>query len=103
MGGNLPLVINATMIREALGGGVKLVYWIADRTTDLFYGSTFLEMESVEEAKRVVQLAADGNGIRLGKRRLRINFSPPLATDKWPPKRYKELERPPVPVEPGKR
>lgn len=93
--GALPLVINATMIREALGGGVKLVHWITDRTTGLWYGNTFLEMKSIDEAKRVVESANTGPGIRLGKRRLKINFAIKSENDVWPPPNYKHLERPP--------
>mmetsp|Transcript_121834 Transcript_121834/g.234995 ORF Transcript_121834/g.234995 Transcript_121834/m.234995 type:complete len:514 (+) Transcript_121834:65-1606(+) len=96
--GNLPLVIDATAIKNVLGDAVKLIHWIPDRKTGLWYGSTFVEMVSKQEAKRVVQEASEGNGIRIGKRRLRVNFAPPGESDEWPPADHKELERPPIPV-----
>mmetsp|Transcript_79459 Transcript_79459/g.177971 ORF Transcript_79459/g.177971 Transcript_79459/m.177971 type:complete len:509 (-) Transcript_79459:81-1607(-) len=98
--GSIPLVIDASTLKEALGGGVKMIHWIADRTTGLFYGSAFVQMESKAEAKRVVQSAQEG--LRLGKRKLRVNFAPPNEGEEWPPPDFVQLERPQVPVCPGR-
>jgi len=95
--GNLPLVINATQIKEALGAGVEMIHWIKDRNTDLWYGSTFVQMSSEDKATKVVKLAKEGNGIKMGKRRLRVNFAPYGDSDAWPPAGHKHSERPPVP------
>eukprot|EP00927_Polykrikos_kofoidii_P056354 TRINITY_DN50495_c0_g1_i1.p1 TRINITY_DN50495_c0_g1~~TRINITY_DN50495_c0_g1_i1.p1 ORF type:complete len:526 (+),score=87.35 TRINITY_DN50495_c0_g1_i1:61-1638(+) len=99
--GSLPFVIDADTIRSALGGGVELIHWIHDPRTLLFYGSSFVQMESEDEAKRAVELAAEGSGIKLGKRRLRVNFAPPHDGEVWPPENHKHFERPPVPPNPG--
>jgi len=99
--GNLPFVVDAGAIREALGGGVKLIHWIVDKKSGLWYGATFVEMESVKEAKRAVQLSLDGTGIRMGKRRLRVSFAPLTESDEWPPADHVPRERPPIPVDPG--
>merc|ERR1712228_749138 len=47
--GGLPFVVDASTIREALGGGVDFIHWIPDRTTGLWYGSAFVQMESKNE------------------------------------------------------
>jgi len=99
--GGLPLVIDATTVRETLGAGTELIHWIPDRTTGLWYGSIFVHMASLDDAKRVVQ-QAHACEIRIGKKKLRANFAPPSESDEWPPLGFKQLERPPVPVNPGK-
>eukprot|EP00931_Biecheleriopsis_adriatica_P106410 TRINITY_DN80871_c0_g1_i2.p1 TRINITY_DN80871_c0_g1~~TRINITY_DN80871_c0_g1_i2.p1 ORF type:complete len:521 (-),score=119.91 TRINITY_DN80871_c0_g1_i2:43-1605(-) len=101
--GGLPLVIDAKAIRETLGDGVEFIHWIPDRETGLWYGSTFVQMASKAEAKRVVKEAGEGTGIRIGKRKLRINFSPPQNGETWPPADATQLERPRVPVNPPKK
>merc|ERR1712046_164826 len=95
--GALPLVIDVSTINETFGGSVKLVHWITDHTTGLFYGSAFVQMASLSEAKRIVEMAHADGGIKIGKRKLRINFAPPSETDVWPPLDHVPRERPPVP------
>mmetsp|Transcript_9409 Transcript_9409/g.15196 ORF Transcript_9409/g.15196 Transcript_9409/m.15196 type:complete len:523 (+) Transcript_9409:53-1621(+) len=98
--GNLPLVIDASTLRSTLGPGVAFIHWIPDRKTGLWYGSTFVQMDTKKDAKRVVE-QAQNEGFKLDKKkRLRINFSPPSETDEWPPANFQQLERPPVPVNP---
>jgi len=96
--GSLPLVIDAATIKKALGGSVELLHWICDKSTGLWYGSVFLQMTSTTEAKRVVKQAHTASGIKVGNRKLRINFAPFSDADAWPPAGHKHLERPPVPV-----
>lgn len=100
--GNLPLVIDATTIKNTLGGMIDLVHWIPDRGTGLWYGSTFVQMSTQYEASQIVRLARENQGIKIGKRKLRINFAPPTEDEVWPPSGFKQLERPPIPVNPGK-
>merc|ERR1712217_467518 len=100
--GRLPLVIDASTIRKALGDGVEFIHWIPDKTTGLWYGSTFLQMATMYDAKRIVDMANSEGGIRMGKRRLRASFAPLIESDVWPPANFTQLERPPVPVNPGK-
>ena len=54
---------------------VLRVRWLNDRTTGLFYGSAFVEMASLDAARRAVE-AADGAGIALRGRRLRVRYAP---------------------------
>lgn len=100
--GNLPLVMDASTLRNTLGEGVEIIHWIPDKTTGLWYGSTFIQMTSKKEARRVVDLAKEADGIKIGKRKLRINFAPPPEGEEWPQPDFQQLERPPVPVNPGK-
>jgi predicted sulfurtransferase len=100
--GNLPLTMCVATLKEALGTGVKLVHWIPDRQTGLWYGSTFVEMSTLGYAKRVVEAAKAEAGLKIGKRRLRVNFAPPNEDEAWPPEDFEQKERPPVPVNPGK-
>jgi len=99
--GNLPLVINASIIRDLLGEGVEFIHWIPDRESGLWYGSTFVQMRSEKDAQRIVDLAK-GDGIKIEKRKIRVNFSPPKEGEEWPVPDFKQLERPPVPVNPGR-
>jgi len=96
--GKMPLVVDATKLRNALGGGVTLIRWLADHKTQAFYGSAFLECESVAHAQRAVDRAASSAGVRIGGKRLRVAFSPPRDGETWPPTEHKELERPPIGV-----
>mmetsp|Transcript_32700 Transcript_32700/g.76021 ORF Transcript_32700/g.76021 Transcript_32700/m.76021 type:complete len:276 (+) Transcript_32700:177-1004(+) len=98
--GGLPLVVDATAIRGRLQQGVVMVDWITDKKTGLWYGSAFVQMASREEADRVVRVAHGQDGLRMGKRRLRVNYAPLAQGSEWPPAGHRELERPPVPVNP---
>eukprot|EP00928_Gymnodinium_smaydae_P012678 TRINITY_DN14602_c0_g6_i2.p2 TRINITY_DN14602_c0_g6~~TRINITY_DN14602_c0_g6_i2.p2 ORF type:complete len:345 (+),score=81.79 TRINITY_DN14602_c0_g6_i2:552-1586(+) len=99
--GALPLVIDAQALSATIGGDVKRIRWIPEKKTGLFYGSTFVEMNSLEAAKRVVAEASEGRGLRMGKRRLRVSFAPLKEGEEWPPPGHVDLPRPPVPVNPG--
>lgn len=99
--GNLPLVIDSSTVRNALGSGVRYIHWIPDRTTGLWYGSAFVQTSSLKEAERIVKEAA-AKSFKIGKRKLRIKFSPVAENEEWPPS-SKELERPTVPVKPANR
>lgn len=57
--GRIPLAVDAAQLKDALGGKVARVQWLADHATQLFYGSAFVEMESVNAAARVVTKAAE--------------------------------------------
>jgi len=106
--GNLPLTTDTATIKNIMGEALsvchpyELIHWIPDKTTGLWYGSTFIQMKSQADAEKFVELAKEGNGIKIGKRRLRVNFSPPAEGEEWPPADFKQFERPPVPVNPGK-
>jgi len=100
--GSLPFVVDASMIRKTLQGRVRLIHWITDRSTGLWYGSAFVQMESLAEAKRAVELARAGGGVRIGKRKLRVNFSPLTESNEWPPPDHRSLERPPVAANPAR-
>ncbi|CAK9002268.1 unnamed protein product [Durusdinium trenchii] len=90
--GNLPLVTDAATVRECFGDGVRFIHWIPDRTTGLWYGSVFLQMSSLGEAKRIVDDSSI-QSIRIGKRKLRIGFAPLAENERWPPS-FKEADRP---------
>ena len=96
--GKIPLVIDATKLKNALGGGVKLIHWLADKKTGLFYGSAFVEMESVADATRSLDRAASSKGVSIGKRRLRLAYAAPKEGEVWPPADFTQLERPRIPV-----
>ncbi|CAE7681614.1 STR6 [Symbiodinium sp. CCMP2592] len=93
--GSMPLAVDATMVRDALGKGVEIVQWIHDKTTGLWYGSSFVKMATLSDAERVVEAAGS---LRIGKRKLRINFAPVPDGESWPPPGFEQVERPPVPV-----
>ena len=98
--GSLPLVTDAAAVRKALGFGmaerVELVQWLADRESNLFYGSAFVQMSDVAHAAEAVEAAATKSGLVLRGRKLNVAFSPPREDEQWPPKGYTERERPPV-------
>lgn len=99
----IPLVVSATKLREALGGGVELVQWLADKKTGAFYGAAIVRMASVEAARELVARAADpsGKGLRVAgskaKKRLQVALAqPPKDGDAWPPPGFAEQEFPPI-------
>ena len=131
--GKMPLAVDITQLKAALAAGleeaaefkgqvspepVKLVHWLADKTTGAFYGSAFVEMSSPEIAERLVAAAnrpvasasasagkakaktpkQDPNGpFRINGRRLRVNLAPPKeGDDAWPPKDFQQRDRPPI-------
>jgi hypothetical protein len=106
--GNLPLLVSASAVREALlkaqgpqGEAARQLQWLFDRTTGAFYGSIFVKMVSVKAARLVVEAAASKEGIRLAgsggckrPRRLRVHFAPYQGS--WPPEGHMEHELPPL-------
>jgi predicted sulfurtransferase len=106
--GNLPLLVSASAVREALlkaqgpqGEAARQLQWLFDRTTGAFYGSIFVKMGSVKAARLVVEAAASKAGIRLAgsggckrPRRLRVHFAPYQGS--WPPEGHMEHELPPL-------
>ena len=57
--GRIPLAVDAAKLKAALGGKVTRIQWLADHTTKLFYGSAFVEMETINAAARAVTKAAE--------------------------------------------
>ena len=108
--GKLPLAVNATQLRGALGraaGGdaaVSAIDWLTDRKTGLFYGSAFVQMASADGAARVVAAAAaaaaapaaSGGVVAIDGKKLRVNLAPLKDGEAWPPPGHTERERPPV-------
>ncbi|CAE7905676.1 STR6, partial [Symbiodinium necroappetens] len=88
--GSMPLAVDATMVRDALGKGVEIVQWIHDKTTGFWYGSSFVKMATLRDAERVVEAAGS---LRIGKRKLRINFAPVPDGESWPSPGFAEVER----------
>jgi len=99
--GNLPFVVDASAIREALGKSFKLLQWITDQKSGVWYGNAFVELRSLKEASEAVEGAGSADGTRIGKRRLRVNFAPPKDGATWPPKGHVPHDRPPIPADPG--
>ena len=95
--GKLPLTVDTTSISAALAGGVKLLQWVTDKKTGYFYGSAFVEMQTLEQAQGCVSRAA-AEGIKISGKRLRVNFAPPPAGEAWPTTDFQQQERPPIPV-----
>ena len=46
--GNLPYTTNVDAVEAALGGSITHLEWLLDHTTGLFYGSCFVELQSLE-------------------------------------------------------
>ncbi len=74
----------------AATANIGVVRWITDAQTSLFYGSAYVQVNSLADAAAVVRRAASaaegpGYGLRLGKRRLRVCYAPPRADEAWPP------------------
>lgn len=109
--GGLPYLTNATAVRSALaaaaasggadGGDHPLVAvdapvdWLRDQSSGLFYGSARVQMGSVEAAEAAVRVAG-ASGLRMGKRKLRLNFAPVKEGEEWPSVGFERKERPPV-------
>ena len=95
----LPLTASRSKIDEALGGGcVKELYWIRSPQTGAFYGSCIVQIVSPSTATAILIRAA-AQGIKLGKKRIRISPVYVKKTGKkWPPADHVEREYPPVGV-----
>mmetsp|Transcript_10690 Transcript_10690/g.23576 ORF Transcript_10690/g.23576 Transcript_10690/m.23576 type:complete len:569 (-) Transcript_10690:106-1812(-) len=93
--GKLPLAVDVNKIEKTLGSTVQVLEWILDRETQHFYGSVFLEVPSIQEAKWIVEKAAT-KGFRIDGKRLRISFAPLKEGEQWPPKGHQHLDRPPL-------
>jgi len=98
--GKLPLIVDATKIKSALnaaGGDMELLDWIRDKKSGAFYGSAFVQMATVAEAKQVVEKAND-SGVKLEgtKKRLKLRLAPLRDGEKWPPANHEPRERPPI-------
>lgn len=83
--GKLPLSIDVPRIEQALGSSIKVLQWIYDKQTDYFYGSAWLEVPTLKEAKMIAEKSASTQGIKIDGKRLRINFAPPNESETWPP------------------
>lgn len=89
--GRLPLTVTKTKIAEALGGEVKRVHWMTDRTTGAFYGSCLVELASEE-----VAFAATNRKIRIEAKSVRVARARAKDDEAWPPLNYQEREYPPI-------
>lgn len=94
--GNLPYIINASQIEQTLTvGKIKNIQWLTNKQTGLFYGSAFVQYESLSEAKGAVAVGG-GPGVKMNGRKLRVNFAAPREGEVWPPKGHEHRDRPPV-------
>jgi len=94
--GNMPYTVTLDDLEAALGGSVKSVEWLLDRDTELFYGSCFVQLDTLEEAKRAIRFSEAEKGIRVQKRKLKVGFAPLTEGETWPKPGHLALERPPV-------
>jgi hypothetical protein len=88
----LPLTATKTKLASVLGGDIKVIYWLTDKQTGAFYGSCKVQLESEEDAQRVVDNIAP---LQLDKKKIKVSFCDG-ADDTWPPANYVDLEYPPV-------
>jgi hypothetical protein len=88
----LPLTTTKTKLADVLGGDIKVIYWLTDKQTGAFYGSCKVQLESEEDAQRVVDNIAT---LQLDKKKIKVSFCDG-ADDTWPPANYVALEYPPV-------
>jgi predicted sulfurtransferase len=107
--GRLPLTVTASAIRRATAPyRFETVHWIVDHDSHAFYGSAFLQMETFEDAKKLV--AATEGVLTIPSRRKkqktrtsRVAFAPLRADETWPSaadQNYKETEYPPIGINP---
>jgi len=60
--------------------GATLVLWFTDRTTGIFKGSCFVEMDGPDSAAAAV----GRSGMKIVGRSVKVKFSPPDSKDMWP-------------------
>ena len=110
--GGMPYVTDATSVRATLAAAAAAggadgadtplvpasapVDWVRDRKSGLFYGSAFVQMGSIEAAEAAVKASQSSAGVKLGKRKLRLNFAPVKDGESWPSEGFEQRERPPV-------
>jgi predicted sulfurtransferase len=92
----IPLVVNATAVREALGEGVNTVHWLGDRETGAFYGAAFVGFDTEAQCKAALT-KANTAGVKLSKKKVKVALSRPLGDGEvWPPAGFEEKEYPPM-------
>uniref|UniRef100_A0A7R9ZDQ3 RRM domain-containing protein n=1 Tax=Pseudictyota dubia TaxID=2749911 RepID=A0A7R9ZDQ3_9STRA len=82
--GNLPFKVDEASLNEFLSGKMTHVKWITDINTGKFYGSAFVEMESLQAAADVVK---SKNKKELMGRQIKLNFAPAKPGTTWPPEK----------------
>jgi len=90
--GKIPLAVDAARLEAALESKIKVLQWIHDRETGFFYGSAFVELPTLKDAKKAEEKASI-EGVKVDGKRLRVNFAPPQENVEWPPKGHKHYER----------
>jgi predicted sulfurtransferase len=104
--GKMPLCISLTTLKKKLKADIRVVDWITDRASGAFYGSAFVGMGTLSEAKKLVERAQTDRGIRLGPKKrgrgkrakIRVAFAPVNATEVWPAAAFEQREFPPIGV-----
>jgi len=106
--GRLALKVTASALKNAFrshGAEVAALQWIVDHDTGAFFGSVFLQMASLEDAKKIVALEARGGMIELAQgtrkwfrksRRARVAYAPLRENETWSPEDHTETEYPPL-------
>jgi len=97
----LPLTISKSKLTDALVGPdcndqIKCVHWLTDKNSGAFYGSCIVEVTFAKIAKKVMDKATVGGGIKLDKKKIRVSLASVKEGGVWPPKDYVEKEFPPV-------
>jgi len=93
----LPLCVSRNDLATLIPGVIESVHWLVDKSTGFFYGSAFVQMKTLDEAKAVYKLSIAGT-LQIRNRRIPVNYAPTNA--EWPPADHVEQDWPPLPSVP---
>merc|ERR1719330_238073 len=69
----VPLTASFTKLKDTLGPKrIKALHWLTDRESGGFYGSCIALMSSVDDKIYALERASTSEGIRLGKKKIKI-------------------------------
>lgn len=100
--GHIPLCMSIKRLRKALQTDLSIVDWLVDHNTGQFYGSAFVQLPTLQQAKQVVYRCSvrskKQQGIKFSKKSqpLHATYAPLLPEEQWPPIGFTQMQNTPV-------
>jgi len=100
--GHIPQCMSVKRLKKALRADLSVVDWLVDHETGQFYGSAFVQLPSVEQAKQVVDRCSARSkklkGIKFSKKSKPLDciYAPLLPNEEWPRAGFTQLQNTPL-------
>lgn len=95
--GRIPLAMSFKRLQKALKAELAAVDWLEDHSTGRFYGSAFVGLKCLRDAKSV-HWQANKKGLKFSKKAkpLKVVFAPLRPDEQWPQEGFVQSQYPPV-------